>query len=335
MDKIKVGFGPITTSNSYYQSGLKVASALEQYEEFTCGSFRWEPFSLDELMQFDVLVFIKYYPDYEILRGLKRSNKVLILDYQDMFLYPSVYELNHFKKILKRIYYYTEERAIRRRLKMFDLCFVASPILMDIVREAGIKPYFLQRQIYNDKNEYSFKAPSDRRDNLVLYWTGVGLNQKQNEPVLPVLRGLCRKYGCRIVYSTDTLGSEQGVEYRLWSPDTWEQELLEADIAFRWRDTSNLQRCKDANKVMSYMAAGLPVVVYPTESERRIIKDGVNGFMTYTAGDFERVLERLITEPELRRSIGLNAHKDVWSKFALRRHVEEIRTVIVSLRTKE
>ncbi len=329
--KIRVGFGPKTSSNSYHQSGVKVASVLEQDERFESGFFEWEPYQLEELRQFDVLVFIKYYPPLEILRALKKLGKVLILDYQDMFLYPSVYETNAVKKVLKKVFYFMHEREVRRHLALIDICFVASPVLMDIVAEAGIQPYFLQRQLYNDRNESIFKQHNDRKDGLIIYWTGVSINQRQNEPIVPVLRELCRKNQCTIVYSTDAEGEHAFVEYRRWSRETWEREMLEADIAFRWRDSSSMQRCKDANKVMSYMGAGLPVVIYPTESEKRIIEHGVNGFFAFSVEEFGMHIERLITEPELRKRIGMRAHSDVWSRYSLRHQVQEIKTVVLGL----
>jgi glycosyltransferase involved in cell wall biosynthesis len=329
--KIAIGFGPRTGMNSFYQSGLKVAGVLEQDKRFACGFFTHEPFVLNELMQFDVIIFIKYYPTISVLSALKRAGKKLILDYQDMFLYPSVYELNALKKIAKKLYYCREEYRIRRALALFDLCFVASPALMDIVQEAGIEPFFLQRQLYNDSNERHFRQHSDKKSGLVLYWTGVTVNQPQNDPVLPVLRNLSERYQCKIVYSTDSVGRHDFIEYTKWNRETWEQEMTEVDIAFRWRDLSNMQHYKDANKVMAYMGAGLPVVVYPTESEKRIIDSGVNGFMVYSVADFAAVMEHLITDPILRKTVGEKAHADVWDKYSLKAHVEQIKYVLSDL----
>ena len=331
MKTISVGFGPTTHMNSFHQSGEKVAGVMGKDLRFTCGFFNWEPFRLEELCQYDVLVFIKYYPAYEILLELKRLGKKLILDYQDMFLYPSVYELNPIKKILKKIYYRKLERAEQQQLALFDLCFVASPVLPELVREAGIKPYFLQRQLYNDLNEINYRDYSMQSEHPVIYWTGVTVNKPQNVPILPVLKKLKEQYGCRIIYSSDSIGNESFIEYRLWNRDTWEDELTEVDIAFRWRDTSNMQRCKDANKVMSYMGAALPVVIYPTESEKLVVKDGVTGFFTYSTEQFEETMIRLVKDPDLRKSVGLAAHREVWSKYSLKHHVAEIRQVLLSL----
>lgn len=329
--KIKVGFGPQTTSNSYHQSGVKVASVLGQDERFVCGFFDWNPFQLDELSQFDVLIFIKYYPPLDMLMSLKREGKKLILDYQDMFLYPSVYEQNPWKKVLKKIYYRNHERQIRRHLELLDLCFVASPVLMEIVKEAGVRPFFLQRQLYNDSNEHVFRQHTDDTEGLILYWTGVSLNQSQNDPVLPALKELALKYRCKIIYSSDADGPHDFIEYRRWSRDSWEQEMTSVDIAFRWRDTSNMQRCKDANKVMAYMGAGLPVVVYPTESEKIIMDNGVNGFMVYSEKAFAETIEKLILNPGLRKTVGERAHNDVWQRYSLGKHVGEMKKAILRL----
>jgi len=298
---------------------------------FSCGFFSWEPFRIDELLQYDVLVFIKYYPSHEILAELKKQGKKLILDYQDMFLYPSVYELNKMKKLLKQIYYHKLELAARRQLSQFDLCFVASPTLPDIVRASGIKPYFLQRQLYNDHNEENCKKYDIPAECPIIYWTGVTVNQPQNLPVLPILKMLKERYGCRIIFSSDSIGSVDFVEYRIWNRDSWEDELTEVDIAFRWRDTSNMQRCKDANKVMSYMGAALPVVIYPTESEKLIMEDGVTGFMAYSPEQFENILVKLVQNPDLRKSVGLAAHREVWLKYSLNCHVGEIKKVLSHL----
>lgn len=327
---IHVGFGPITRINSFHQSGEKVARILSTDSRFKCGFFS-EPFSVTELQEYDVLIFIKYYPSYEILHELKKQNKKLILDYHDMSLFPSVYELNPLKKVLKKIFYHKLEQQMRQQLAMFDLCFVASPVLLEVVSEAGINPYFLQRQLFNDSNEAMYQNHSSAKTNPTIYWTGVTGNQPQNIPILPVLKRLKEQHGCRIIFSSDSIGNEDFVEYRLWNRDVWEEELAEVDIAFRWRDTSNVQRCKDANKVMAYMGAGLPVVIYPTKSEKLVVQDGVTGFFAYTPEQFQEIMANLVCNPELRKKVGLAAHREVWSKYSLKHHVEEIKKAVMQL----
>ena len=249
--KIKVGLGPKTSWNSFHQSGEKVATLLSEDPRFACGFFSRDPFSLDELSRFDVLIFIKQYPSFAMLRELKARGKILIFDVQDRALWQSMYEQNPVRKFLKKIYYYTSDREAQRQLRAFDLCFVASPGYQRVLDGIGARAHFLQRQLYNDKNEFDYKSSSLKKDSLMVYWTGVGVNQKQNIPILPTLKRLHDTYHCRIVYSSDTDPHIDFVEYRKWSRDRWEKELLEADIAFRWHDISVAQSLKDANKIMS------------------------------------------------------------------------------------
>lgn len=327
----KVGFGPETDANSFTQSGVKVAAELEQYSEFETGFFRWDPYDLDELMAYDVLVFIKYIPDEGMLRALRDAGKVMVLDYQDTFLYPSVYETDFFRRLLKKIYYWKTEGPLARAFRLLDGCLICTPLLRDVMLRAGMRPLELPRQIYNDENEHIFKKATDRTEGVVLYWTGVWLNQPQNDPVLPVLKRMHDNYGCRILYDTNRVGEHDWIEYRMFSNETWYKDILDADVAFRWRDASNMQHFKDANKVQGYMAAGLPAVVHPTASEKLVVTHGETGFFAETPEAFEAILIRLVKEPELRRRVGQAAHKEVWAKCSLKKHVEAIREHLLEL----
>lgn len=328
---IKVGFGPKTQANSFVQSGVNVAEELTRLGGFECGFFQWESFELEELLVYDLLVFIKYIPPLEMLTVLKMAGKILILDYQDTFLYPSAYEHDWFRRWAKRLYYWSWERVASRQFSLIDGCFIATPLLAEVVSRAGMRPLELPRQIYNSSNETVFKDPSSATEGVVLYWTGVGANQGQNDQILPVLRRMQERFGCRIVYDTDHPGEHDWIKYRPFDNATWPLALLDGDIAFRWRDTSNMQHFKDPNKVLSYMAAGLPAVVHPTASERLVIRDGETGFFAETPDDFERIVTRLVCDPELRDKVGRAAHSEVWSRYSLARHVECLRGHLLQL----
>lgn len=329
--KILVGFGPATTANSFHQSGVKVSKELEMDPRFDCAVFT-EPFDVEKLLQFDALVFIKIIPPYETLKRLKDAGKKLLLDYQDMFLFPSVYEKGPLRKVLKKFLYFRLESGERKRFALFDRCLVASPAAEAVVREAGMEPFFLERQIYNDRSRFIKKEYGNNTTGLTLYWTGVALNIGENRPIEPVLERLCRRHSSKVVYHTEGAGnSDNHTEYRKWSLDNWEEEMATADIAFRWWTDSNNQYNKDSNKVISYMAAGLPVVCRPTLSDRRVIANGVNGFFAESPEEFGSVIERLMLDPLLRRRAGEAAFKEAWARFSLERHVACLKGLLLDL----
>jgi len=331
METINVGIGPQTTANSYHQSGLKVSNELQKDPRFKSTNFCSE-FKLNDLMEFDVLIFIKILPSYEKLKKLSEAGKILILDYQDMFLFPSAHETNPLKKIAKHIYYFMHERQEKRRLSCIDICFVASPESFRVAKSAGLKPYFLFRQIYNDSHEKSFKKPTTKTKNLKIIWTGVELNLPHNQEIELILQELCVKHSCEVIYLTQSESYRKDyIRSKTWSLGTWEDDLLEGDIAFRWWQDSNDQRHKDSNKIISYMAAGLPVVCKPTTSDSNIIENEKTGFFAADPQQFKNLVEHLILNPDVRKKVGQNAHADVWSKYSLEKHVSEIKTVILKL----
>lgn len=329
--RLRVGFGPVTTANSFQQAGVKVAAEIEKDGRFECAVFS-EPFTYDSLSRFNVLVFIKIFPDAGLLKRLKNDAKVLLLDYHDMFLFPSAHERTPIKRLLKMLYHYKDEARERKRFRFIDRCLVASPVAECAVRNAGMRPFFLGRQIYNDWNRANFKAHNMKTSGLTIMWTGVWLNTPENEPVLDVLQRLCKKHSCRLVYLTQPEDPRSGfIEFKRWTLETWERDLLDADISFRWWKDSNAQYLKDSNKILSYMAAGLPVVCRPTESDRLVIEDGRTGFFAQTPEAFASAVERLILDPALRRKVGAMAHEAVWSRYSLERHVEKLKGLIIEL----
>ncbi len=331
MKKLKVGFGPATTANSFHQSGVKVAARLNEDPEFEASTFGPE-FNLGELSAFDILVFIKILPDLKTLQDLKRSGKILILDYQDMFLTPSAHEPNPIKRALKRVRYFGLESTERRRLSCIDLCLVASEEAQRVAQRAGLKTRYLFRQIYNDWNEKNKKVHTKKTSNLRIIWTGTPWHLYLNEEIEPTLKKICGRYHCKVVYLTDKdPWNNEWLIHKKWTLENWEKDLLDGDIAFRWRDESNDQRHKDSNKIISYMAAGLPVVCKPTTSDLGVIDDGSTGLFSWTPIEFKEKIEKLILNPGLRKSIGDLAHATVWSKYNLSNHVVEIKKIFKDL----
>ena len=52
------------------------------------------------------------------------------------------------------------------------------------------------------------------------------------------------------------------------------------------------------------MAAGLPVICTPSESDRLVINHGVTGYFAYNDEEWYKYLKKLIEDPELREKMG-------------------------------
>lgn len=84
---------------------------------------------------------------------------------------------------------------------------------------------------------------------------------------------------------------------------------------------SPFSRGKCAFKLIQYMAAGLPVVASPVGANLDVVIDGKNGFFADSAREWTDRLDRLLSDAELRRSMGENARETVRAAFSLEAHV--------------
>ena len=98
----------------------------------------------------------------------------------------------------------------------------------------------------------------------------------------PILHRLRSETGLdiRLVYDTNQPAREEGpIRYTEWSVQRWDRVLSEADVGVAIKPLEDpFQQRKSTAKVVSYMAAGLPVVCTPSEADRRVIAHGKTGF---------------------------------------------------------
>ena len=65
------------------------------------------------------------------------------------------------------------------------------------------------------------------------------------------------------------------------------------------------------------LAAGLPVVASDVNANRLYIRDGENGFLVGTLGDWEARMARLIEDPDLRAIVGAKARALVQQEYSI------------------
>lgn len=117
-------------------------------------------------------------------------------------------------------------------------------------------------------------------------------------------------------------------EFIPWRLDTIWAELAKADIGiaplFR-------QIWKSPNKIVTYWAAGLPVVVSPSLAYSNIIETGRNGFIASDAVGWESSLLKLLKDPGLRNNLGRRGYQKAVSLFSIDQISEQWRKLFEDL----
>ncbi len=105
-------------------------------------------------------------------------------------------------------------------------------------------------------------------------------------------------------------------------------EVLNMDIGLFPLQDTDYSRVRGVLKAAVYMAGEAAVVGSPVGQTTELIEHGTNGMLASTSEEWERSLERLITEPDFRRRIASNGLRTARQQFAVPLVFERLRAVV-------
>lgn len=143
---------------------------------------------------------------------------------------------------------------------------------------------------------------------VTIGWSGSISTIKHFEQILPVLKQLKKKYAAalqlKLVGDPNYQCKELELQGIKWTDET-EVELLNSfDIGIMPLPDDKWAKGKCGLKALTYMACGVATVASKVGVNTQIIEHGVNGFLVQTDNEWMEVLERLINDATLRKSIG-------------------------------
>ncbi|WP_152669517.1 glycosyltransferase [Synechococcus sp. GFB01] len=210
---------------------------------------------------------------------------------------------------------YTDRAAWEKYYRPFvgsvDGLILANPRQQDVDDDQAIPRMKIALPLLNRhrRTRYAHAGP------IRLIWQGYPENMPPMLRLHPILDRLRLDTGLdiRLVYNTKGAARREGpIEYTQWNVHRWDRVLAEADIAVAIKPLDDpYQQRKPATKVISYMAAALPVVCTPSQADRQVIHHGKTGFFAYNDQEWYDYLHALIQDPSLRSRIGNAARRQV------------------------
>jgi glycosyltransferase involved in cell wall biosynthesis len=80
---------------------------------------------------------------------------------------------------------------------------------------------------------------------------------------------------------------------------------------------SEVEMGKCAFKAIQYMSLGIPPVVSPVGVNKLVVEDGATGFWANDEQEWLEKLEKLITNSELRSSMGTKAREKIIANYSV------------------
>jgi len=218
---------------------------------------------------------------------------------------------------------------VRKMAGMCQHAIVGNAYLESYVRQFMDNITIIPTCIDMDKHTLKHYDSGEGRP-VVLGWTGLRDNLGYLDDIQEPLRALFKKYTLLLSVATGRDYVLEGirVENHRWRLEDEIAYLKEADIGLMPLKDTPRARGKCAFKALQYMGVGTPVVLSPVGMNAEVVEDGVTGFLAETQEEWHDKLERLITDPGLRRRMGEAAREVVRERYSHDAHYSQWKAAI-------
>jgi glycosyltransferase involved in cell wall biosynthesis len=263
---------------------------------------------------YDLTVLQKRLLPKLILNRLRKNAKALIFEFDDVVTLKKDDEGSIRESP-------TKDRRFRRTVRVADAIITTNETLAEHARRMGAddaRVHVLPTVI--DLARWQPRQASAETKEVTIGWMGTPPNLPSVEIVRAPLTRLCRRYDqLKVKIVCESTLALEGVRM-IHQPFSAEYEVSDVrsfDIAIAPLVEDPWTRGKVSTKLLAYFGAGLPVVASDVNANRIYIKDGENGYLVGTLGQWEEKLTKLIEHPELRQSVGAKARESAEKQFSL------------------
>jgi len=198
------------------------------------------------------------------------------------------------------------------------MVIVGNDYLAQRARAAGahrveILPSVVDLSKYPGAQEKTGEGP------FTIGWIGSPSTTKHLLEAESALKLVCRNRGGKVVLIGAGENPFSGLMAAIhgWDEEREAEEIGNFDVGIMPLPDNLWERGKCGFKLIQYMACGKPVVASPVGVNREIVVDGVNGFLASSHDEWVRALERLKSDPDLRKTMGASGRRMVEEKYCL------------------
>ncbi|PKR82084.1 group 1 glycosyl transferase [Brumimicrobium salinarum] len=168
------------------------------------------------------------------------------------------------------------------------------------------------------ENHHNLTTNYDKNP-VVIGWTGTQTTLRYLDELIPVLSELEKEYDFvfRVISNEKPQFDLKSLEFIPWNKTTEIKDLAEIQIGVMPLVEDQWSKGKCGFKALQYMALGIPSILSPVGVNNKIVKDGLNGYLCSSTDEWKARLVALITNPELRKSIGQAGRKTVEEKYSV------------------
>lgn len=171
--------------------------------------------------------------------------------------------------------------------------------------------------------QYHNKIKNQDEGKLTIGWTGTYTNLHNLFKISNVINRLKEKYDFNFLIIANKDPMLIGVDYiyKKWNLATEIPDLLEMHIGIMPLANTDIELGKCGFKAIQYASLGIPAVVSPVGANKNVITDGIEGYWADNEEQWYEKLEKLISDKELRKQLGLNGRNKIVANYSVQAHL--------------
>ena len=144
------------------------------------------------------------------------------------------------------------------------------------------------------------------REKVSVGWTGSHSTMKYLDKMVPMLEKLIQLLDVNmiIIANKPPTFSLSNMEFIQWSEENEVDDLLKIDIGIMPLESDPWCEGKCGFKLIQYLALGIPAIASPVGVNKKIIEQGINGYLCEHENEWTETLTALIKNSLLRKEMG-------------------------------
>lgn len=272
-------------------------------------------FDLMRIMQYDIVVIHREAypigdPFFETILNI--LGKPFIFDFDDAIYLPSGSHQNKFIKWLKR------PKKIKKIIEMSKYVITGNSYLADFALKLNKNVQIIPTPV--DTNKY-YPVSKGYNEKITIGWIGSATTLNFLNIMSNVFATLSKKFNNVLFKVVGGVFSFNRVSNIINKPWILKEEIMDLntfDIGIMPMLDNEWTRGKCGFKAILYMSMGIPCICSSVGVNKKIISDGINGFLANSDEEWIKKLSLLIQNPELRLKIGTAGRKTIEERYSLK-----------------
>ena len=154
---------------------------------------------------------------------------------------------------------------------------------------------------------------------VVLGWTGSHSTLEYLENIVPIIKELESKYDFKFLVIADKKPNFNldSLIFIKWDKQREIEDLLKINVGLMPLPETEWAKGKCGLKALQFLALGIPALVSPVGVNSEIVNPGINGYLCNSSSDWQSSIEKLINQPELRKTLGSNGRQTVEKYYSV------------------